>query len=287
LLQAQTSAQAKAQLSQVTQQLSALNSALTSLPQVTLNQLINAQIVLQRARSEGVVATAKEINKTMTDLQHSLGGPIHFKQYVAQSGLSLAEIQNLQVSQLLQNKLTPVLAAKVASYQTEVRASHILLPATKLSLAKQLLKQVQHGANFAALAKKYSTDPGSKTKGGDLGYFPKAQMVAPFGNAAFAMKVGEIRLVKSQFGYHIIKVTGRKKIKLKATDLQTAKNNAFQNWLQQESSVLHVERLIAVTNLPNLATPVPTVPIAATAPAVVATVASTRTVPHPQPTKKP
>ena len=76
----------------------------------------------------------------------------------------------------------------------------------KLALAK--------GADFAALAKQYSEDPGSKDKGGDLGFFAKDAMVKPFADAVFALKVGETTKtpVLSQFGYHIIKKTGDKMV---------------------------------------------------------------------------
>jgi parvulin-like peptidyl-prolyl isomerase len=280
----QQTAQGKAEAAQISSQLSTLNQALSNLPSVTLDQTINEQIVLQRAKSAGVTVSPKELQKAMTTLQHNTGGPLHFQQYVQQSGLTLAEITDLQKSQLLEGKLQPILAANVPKVALKVRASHILLPASKLALAKQLLKEVQHGANFAALAKKYSIDPGSKTKGGDLGYFPKSQMVAPFANAAFSMKIGDVRLVKTQFGWHIIKVTGRKQTQLSASELQNAQNSALQTWLQKQSAILHVERLKAPSSLPNLATPVPTAPVAAaTAPAVVPTVSA-----HPtaQPTAK-
>ena len=56
-------------------------------------------------------------------------------------------------------------------------------------------------------------------------------MVAPFDKAAFAMKVGEIRLVQSQYGWHIIKLTGRQRMKMTSTELQTAQASAMQNWL--------------------------------------------------------
>ena len=78
--------------------------------------------------------------------------------------------------------------------------------------AEQLLKQVkQNPASFADAAKKNSQDPGSAAKGGDLGFFPRGAMVKPFDEAVFKMKVGEIEgLVESQFGFHIIKLTGAK-----------------------------------------------------------------------------
>jgi parvulin-like peptidyl-prolyl isomerase len=288
----QSTAQGKAQVAQINQQLSSLNQALTNLPTVTLDQLINEEIALQKAGSAGVMVSKKELAAALTQQQHNQGGPLHFQQFLTQSNLSLAEFTNLLKSQLLESKLQPALAAKVAKTETKVRASHILITASKLSLAKQLLKQAQQGANFAALAKKYSTDPGSAKKGGDLGYFTKTQMVAPFANAAFAMKIGEVRLVKSQFGWHIIKVTGREHTKLSASELQNAQTNSLQTWLQKESAALHVERLMSVTSLTDLATPVATAPVAAAStPAVAPTVATARlhttVAPRAQPTRKP
>jgi peptidyl-prolyl cis-trans isomerase D len=89
-----------------------------------------------------------------------------------------------------------------------VRASHILV-ADKVT-ADNLLAQIKAGADFAALAKANSTDTGSKEKGGDLGYFGRGMMVAPFEAAAFANSGLVAEPVQSQFGYHIIKVTGKK-----------------------------------------------------------------------------
>ena len=98
-------------------------------------------------------------------------------------------------------------SAKVA--QTErVRARHILLATEKEAL--DILARLKAGEKFEDLAKKYSLD-GSKDYGGDLGYFTAPEMVAEFSKAAFALKVGEIsQPVKTDFGWHVIKLEDRK-----------------------------------------------------------------------------
>lgn len=101
---------------------------------------------------------------------------------------------------------------KAFSQQEEVKASHILVEDEKL--AKDIIKKLDKGEDFAELAKEHSID-GTKDKGGDLGYFGKGVMVEEFEKAAFSMKVGEYskKPVKSQFGYHIIKVTDKQESK--------------------------------------------------------------------------
>lgn len=104
----------------------------------------------------------------------------------------------------------------------EIRASHILVSyynkqgkidsAAAKATIDTVLEKLKAGDDFAKLAKEYSDDPGSKDRGGDLGFFQIRQMVKPFAEAAFDLKnIGDISgIVQTRFGYHIIKLTGRK-----------------------------------------------------------------------------
>lgn len=99
----------------------------------------------------------------------------------------------------------------------ERRASHILIAAEKLGKdkarqkAEEVLREVQaKPAAFAELARKHSDDPGSASQGGDLGFFGRGMMVKPFEDATFALRDGEVSgIVESDFGFHIIKLTGQ------------------------------------------------------------------------------
>jgi peptidyl-prolyl cis-trans isomerase C len=99
-------------------------------------------------------------------------------------------------------------AVKSIGGQEEVRARHILVDSE--DEAKTLLDQIKGGADFATIAKEKSKDPGA-AEGGDLGYFTKDQMVPEFAELAFKMYPGQLsNPVKTQFGWHIIKVEDKR-----------------------------------------------------------------------------
>jgi peptidyl-prolyl cis-trans isomerase C len=130
----------------------------------------------------------------------------------------------------------------------QVRASHILIkpdtadPNTDPNQAKasakvkiqDLLKQVKEGANFAEVAKANSACP-SAAQGGDLNFFPRGRMAAPFEEAAFELETGQLSdIVETRFGYHIIKVTDRKDTSL--ISFEQAKESIINKLTQQKQS---------------------------------------------------
>lgn len=136
---------------------------------------------------------------------------------------------------------------KAAYDETEVKASHVLVDTRTMKTDEELAQakdkinkakaDVGAGKDFADIAKQYSDCP-SKEKGGDLGFFKrKGQMVEPFAAAAFALKIGQISdPIKTNFGYHIIKVTEIKQGKdVKFDDI---KQNVKQDILQEKAQVL-------------------------------------------------
>jgi parvulin-like peptidyl-prolyl isomerase len=273
-------AQFQAEASQFQQQLGSLNTN-------SVSDLIENQVLFQRASTLGVSVSAKTVNSNLLNFERTqTGGRGGFVTFLAQSGLTPDEFKSILQADLLRAKVVKVLSAKVSHVQTKVRASHILIPTKQKALAQRLFHQVQGGASIAPLAKKYSKDPGSAAKGGDLGYFGSGVMVAPFDKAAFSMKVGDVRLVQSSYGWHIIKKTGTERVRLTSSEYTQAQQQAYVNWLSSQQARMHVQRLIAATNLPLPASSVATV--SPLSPAQVPQVASTQ-VPQvlPTSTKKP
>ena len=100
-------------------------------------------------------------------------------------------------------------AVKQMGNEQEVRARHILVPTE--DEAKTILAEVKKGTDFAELARQKSKDPGAAAEGGDLGYFGKDQMVPEFAETAFKLDKGQVSdPVKTQFGWHIIKVEDKR-----------------------------------------------------------------------------
>ncbi len=124
----------------------------------------------------------------------------------------------------------------ISRYKTpeEIRASHILV--SDKATAEKILKELKNGADFAELAKKYSQDTSNKDKGGDLGWFSRGKMVPEFEDAAFALKkVGDISgIVKTSYGYHIIKLTGRKPAHTPTLD--EVKDQVREDYIKDETN---------------------------------------------------
>lgn len=189
----------------------------------TLDSLITEELVNQEASKKGIKVTDADVTKEMDDIKKGFSSDEEFQMALQQSGMSVEDLKKqmnmqVQIRKLLEpevkvtdDDIKKYFDENKASFNTpeEVKASHILVK-TK-DEAEGILKQLKGGADFATLAKEKSIDPGSKDNGGDLGFFAKGVMEAPFEEAAFKLQKGEMSgIVQSSNGYHIIKVTDRK-----------------------------------------------------------------------------
>ena len=157
-------------------------------------------------------------------------------------GLNETYIRTFFENLILREKLEAVIAADVPNVDTQIRARHILV--VDSVTAANLIEQLKNGADFAELAREYSTDTGSGAQGGDLGWFGKNQMVPEFEEAAYALeKPGDFTLeaVQSQFGYHIIQLMAKRDLPLSESDYQLAQDVELRKWLDAAREEYAVE----------------------------------------------
>lgn len=185
---------------------------------VLVEYLIENQLMAEAAEKDNLASGAGFDDRLKYYRRRALRD-IYFEKHVrgAVSEADAKKIYDAQVS-----KIKP---------ETEIRARHILVD--KEEDARDIIERLNRGADFAELAKEKSKGP-SKSQGGDLGYFAKGQMVKEFEQAALALKPGDISApVKTQFGWHVIKVEDSRKKSAPAFD--TVKDRIIAALVQQKT----------------------------------------------------
>jgi foldase protein PrsA len=187
--------------------------------QETLNTLISEKIIKLEIKKHNIEVPEKDVEEEFQKLVDQYGGQEQFDQIFESYGYDQNDIKedikmSLQLKKLIEPKITiteeemkEYFETNKATYDTkeQVKASHILVDSE--ATAQEVRNKLLAGADFAELAKEYSTDTNNNENGGELGFFSKGNMVAEFENVAFALAVGEIsEPVKTEYGYHIIKV---------------------------------------------------------------------------------
>jgi peptidyl-prolyl cis-trans isomerase C len=180
-------------------------------PAELLDQLIQRELVVQQGFKEGVTVDEAVVDEQLEQIKQTQAGgdPIQFQAFLDQAKIGTEE--NLR-RLLGHDQIIDQMIIKHTTAE-QVRARHILLSTENISDTAQLeaeaeglMKQLDEGADFAALATERSDDPGSAVNGGDLGWALRGLFVPEFDEAVFTMEPGERRLVQTQFGYHIIEV---------------------------------------------------------------------------------
>lgn len=173
-----------------------------------LNNMVMEKVLIKNYKVED-----KDVDKKFDEMKKQYGD--QFDTLLKQQGIKEETIKTGVRAQLAQEKaIEKTITDKELkeNYKPEIKASHILVKDE--ATAKKVKEELGQGKSFEELAKQYSEDTGSKEKGGDLGYFTAGKMVKEFEDAAYKLKKDEVsEPVKSQFGYHIIKVTDIKEQK--------------------------------------------------------------------------
>ncbi|MEH7494620.1 peptidylprolyl isomerase [Neobacillus niacini] len=230
----------------------------------TVEQLIADKIVATEAKKEKVTITDEELNKEVDKLKESYGGEDVFNQMLESNNTTLnvlkEDLKNyLTIRKLLEPQIE-ITDEELQTYFEEnkdsfgegerVKASHILV--ADEATANEIKQKLADGADFAELAREYSTDEGTKENGGELGFFAKGTMVTEFDDVAFTLPVNEISdPVKTEYGYHIIKVEEKKEAKeanfddskteIKETLIEQKLETEYSTWLENKKQDYDIE----------------------------------------------
>lgn len=232
-----------------------------------VDQLVERQIWLDEAKKRNITVTDKQVDDKLAEIKKGFPDEAAFEKALTDNGMKLDELktrvrEGLTYEAIIADvtKDTQVTDAEVrASYDKnqnlyqkpeEVNARHILVKDEKK--AKEIHAKLKAGGNFDALAKEHSEDPGSKATGGDMGFFGRGRMVPEFEKAAFSLKKDEISgLVKTQFGYHILKGGEHKqartqpfdevKAEIKDKMVKERQQAEFQKWMTAQKEKAKIE----------------------------------------------
>lgn len=204
-----------------------------------LNEMIGQELFYQKGLQENVMET-EEYKRELEEVKEKFT-----KSYMISQFMLSIDIKDEELRKFYDAHPKQFIAPD------SVRASHILLPTEQQAI--DIIGEIKEGGKtFEEAAKAYSVCP-SKDKGGDLNYFQRGKMVPEFENAAFSMEVGEMtdKPVKTEFGYHIIKVTDKKfgetipfdvvKGSLKKYLLGQKQNRAYLNKIEELKKEFNVE----------------------------------------------
>jgi foldase protein PrsA len=183
-----------------------------------LRSMVQQDLIFQYAKDHNITVTDAEIDSKINDIKARLSDA-QLQQALQQQGMTEQDLRDILQQQLIIKKavdatihvtdkqLSDYLAQNhtLLDQQAQVRARHILVGTQ--ATAEMIEGKLKAGGDFAKLAAQYSTDPGTKDKGGELGFFSRSAMVKEFSDAAFSMKVGQTSApVHSPYGWHIIQV---------------------------------------------------------------------------------
>jgi peptidyl-prolyl cis-trans isomerase C len=207
-----------------------------------LDNMINQELLYQESKKSGIVIGADAVESHLGTIKNRFENEAAFQQAIEKMQVTEEEIKfqirrGMAIQELVQTQVVEKIDISDADMKQyfdahpeefkqaeQVKASHILVkvtPDAEAAQKEQALKKIQDvrekiekGEDFSSLAQEYSEGP-SASRGGDLGYFSRGQMVKPFEDAAFDLKTDQVSdVVETRFGYHLIKVTERKAEKM-------------------------------------------------------------------------
>lgn len=234
---------------------------------MALEMLIANKIIDLELKKENITITEEDVEKEIEIVAEHYGGRENFENMLAMYGETLEDIKfniekNLQIKKLLEPQIE-VTEEEMMTYfeenkdmfntEEQVKASHILVDSEEK--AREVKNKLSAGEDFTKLAGEYSIDESNKNSGGSLGFFSRGEMVSEFEEEAFTLEIGKIsEPVKTDFGYHIIRVEERKEAqeaifednedKVKDIIFDQKLPQAYNEWYQVKSQDYKIENML-------------------------------------------
>lgn len=230
---------------------------MNQLKERTLESMVQEQVIVQKAKELKIAfdenELAKDVNSKYQDQLKQAGGDAKFSATLKSAGYTVDQYKEVLRTQVIEQKMydyvtkdASVTDQDINNYYQQhlydytekpntMNVSHILVKTEAEAL--KVKKELDAGGDFAALAKKYSQDPGSKDKGGNLGdiAYNDKNYVAEFMAGAIATPQGKVSMpIKSQYGYHLIKINSKKEYKVKP--LEAVKAEIKNTLVEQKKS---------------------------------------------------
>lgn len=217
--------------------------------QEALDNLVVKKIIELEAENQNIKVTADEIDKEVEELAEYYGGKDAMTQTLAMYNINLDRVRedvtvNIKLEKLLSQRIK-ITDEEIQEHfqdhqeayavEEQIKVSHILVENEQE--AQEIKTLLAEGGNFNDLARERSTDPGSKEQGGDLGMITRGEMGEEFDQVAFALQPGQISdPVKSEYGYHIIKVDEKTEARPGTLEenYEKIKDNLFQQKMELE-----------------------------------------------------
>jgi parvulin-like peptidyl-prolyl isomerase len=219
-------------------------ASLAQARQEVLDGLIDSVLIEQGAGLLGITLSDIELESQVEADIAAGGGQAAFDEWLQATGQSRDDYKQMLRQSLISQRVMEAVSADVPTEAEQVHARHIV--ADSEEAARDLLAQLQQGADFVALAREHSLDLATRDNGGDLGWFARGVVAPELENAAFALQPGQISdVVHLGGGYHLIQVVEREANRPLSPEMQIElKLAAFEQWLAGLRALATVERFV-------------------------------------------
>jgi parvulin-like peptidyl-prolyl isomerase len=210
-----------------------------------LQGLIDGALIQQGAATLGIHLSDEELERQVEADIAAGGGEAAFDQWLQATGQSREDYREMLRQSLISMRAMEMVTADVLSEAEQVHVRHIQVESEEA--AREILQQLQQGADFAALARERSTDMATRDNGGDLGWFPRGLVAPELESVAFALQPGQVSdVVALGEGFHVIQVVEREAARPLPADMHIElQQAAFERWLAELRAAATIVRFAA------------------------------------------